>query len=105
MIMRRVLFCASIALGSIALPAAAAQLIVEVAPPAVRYEAVPAPREGYAWAPGYWRYENQRHEWAPGRWQEARPGSYWVPDTWEAREGRHYYQPGRWEDESKRVRR
>ena len=98
MFMRKALLCASIALCTIAMPAAAqVSFSIEMAPPAPRYEVVPAPREGYAWAPGVWRYEEQRPVWAPGKWQEARPGSYWVADRWEARDGRHYYEPGRWE--------
>ncbi|MEK7230846.1 MAG: YXWGXW repeat-containing protein [Pseudomonadota bacterium] len=72
-----------------------------VAPPAPRYEEVPAPRSGYAWAPGYWRWEGQRHVWAPGRWLEASPGSYWVADRWEPKNGRHYYEPGHWKQGAK----
>ena len=98
--MRNVLLCALLGVGSIAMPAAAQVSInITVAPPPLRYEVVPAPRVGYIWAPGYWRWEGQRHVWAPGRWQEARPGSYWVADRWETRNGRHYYEPGRWERE------
>jgi hypothetical protein len=95
---RNILLCAMLALGSVAMPAAAQISInIEFAPPAPRYEVVPAPRSGYTWAPGYWQWQDQRHVWATGRWVEERPGSYWVADRWEPRDGRHYYQPGRWE--------
>lgn len=95
---RSILLCAMLALGSVAMPAAAQISInIELAPPPLRYEVVPAPRSGYAWAPGYWQWEGQRHVWATGRWIAERPGSYWVADRWEPRDGRHYYQPGRWE--------
>ncbi len=107
MSMRNVLFCALIALGPVTLPAVAAVNInidIGVAPPAPRYEAVPAPRSGYAWAPGYWQWENERHVWAPGRWQAARPGSYWVADRWEPRDGRHYYAPGHWKQKAKKAK-
>ena len=103
MSMRKVLLCGLIALGSVAMPAAAQITInIGVAPPAPRYEVVPAPRSGYVWAPGYWRWQDQQHVWAKGRWLEARPGSYWVADRWEPRDGRHYYAPGRWERTSDR---
>lgn len=38
------------------------------AAPAPVYEVVPAPRVGYVWAPGAWRWENNRHVWHAGRW-------------------------------------
>lgn len=98
MSMRNVLLCAMIALGSAAMPAAAQiNINIGIAPPAPRYELIPAPRSGYVWAPGYWNWANERHVWRSGRWIEARPGSYWVADRWEPRDGRHYYNPGRWE--------
>ena len=104
MSMRHVLLCAFIALSPVAMPAAAQITInidLGVAPPAPRYEVVPAPRSGYAWAPGYWRWEQERHVWAQGRWIKARPGSYWVADRWEPRDGRHYYEPGHWKQKAK----
>jgi len=106
MVLRNVLLCTLLAVGSAAMPAAAQVTInIGVAPPAPLYEVVPAPRSGYAWAPGYWRWEGQRHVWAKGHWMEARPGSYWVADRWEPRDGRHYYEPGRWEHDSGRGER
>jgi hypothetical protein len=52
-------------------------------PPAPVYEVVPARRVGYVWAPGYWRWEHERHVWAPGRWVAERRGYHWVPDRWD----------------------
>ena len=69
-------------------PAAAQINITLGAPPAPQYELVPAPRPGYAWAPGYWNLENNQHVWAPGRWMEARADQHWTADRWESyREG------------------
>ena len=102
--MRNVLLCAVLGLAPVALPALAAVNInidIDVAPPAPRYEAVPAPRSGYVWAPGYWQWDGQRHVWARGRWVEARPGAEWVADRWEPRDGRHYYEPGHWKEKGK----
>jgi hypothetical protein len=97
MSMRNVLLCALIALSSAAFPAVAQiNINIGIAPPAPQYEVVPAPRSGYVWAPGYWRWEGQRHVWANGRWIEARPGSYWVADQWTSKDERHYYKAGHW---------
>ena len=104
MFMRIVLLCGLIALGPVAMPALAEiniNINLGVAPPAPRYEVVPAPRSGYVWAPGYWRWEDPRHVWAQGHWIDARPGSYWVADRWDARDGRHYYEPGHWKQGAK----
>ena len=70
-------------------------------PPPVRYEAVPAPRAGYVWAPGHWRLVNDQHAWVPGQWQQARAGYRYIPDSWERQtvSGRDQwrYQPSRWD--------
>jgi len=73
---------------------------VEIAPPPPRVEAVPRPRPGFIWTPGYWGWDHGRHVWVEGRWIEARPGQLWVPDRWvEYREqrGSHWHlEPGHW---------
>ncbi len=70
-------------------------------PPPVRYEAVPAARSGYVWAPGQWQLVNDQYVWTEGRWQQARPGYRYVPDNWErsSSNGRDQwrYQPSRWD--------
>jgi hypothetical protein len=97
MSMRNLLLCALIALSSVAMPASAQiNISIGAAPPPVRYEAVPAPRSGYVWAPGYWRWQDPRHVWTNGRWIEARPGHYWVADRWEPKDGHHHYKAGHW---------
>jgi hypothetical protein len=99
---RKTLLCASLALA-FALPAAAqtvtGSIFVDVAPPPARVEVVPAPRVGFVWAPGYWRWEApaRTHVWVEGRYVEERPGFRWIADRWVPRERRYYYEPGRWE--------
>ena len=70
-------------------------------PPPVRYEAVPAPRPGYVWAPGQWRLVNDQYVWYGGQWQQTRPGYRYVPDRWErySVNGREQwrYQESRWD--------
>jgi hypothetical protein len=102
MFMRKAVLCASFALGVIAIPASAQVGIgfsIGVAPPPPRYEVVPAPREGYYWAPGYWRWEEPRrtHVWVEGSWVESRPGHRWRQDRWVQRERVYYYEPGGYE--------
>lgn len=87
------------ALGSVAMPAAAhseVDFFVGVAPPAPRYEFVPAPRVGWVWAPGYWEWRHHRHVWIAGHWVRAWPGYAYAPSRWVEREGRYYYGPPAW---------
>ena len=76
------------AVGSAALPAAArtnVDFYVNIAPPPVYAEAVPVPRAGFVWVPGYWDWRYNRHYWVAGHWVRARPGHY-------------HYAPARWRD-------
>ena|SRR5438067_13921284 len=86
------------ALGSVSIPAAARTYVdfyVNVPPPAVPVEVVPAPRYGYVWVPGYWDWRYHRHYWVPGHWRHARHGYYYAPARWVERGGRWYYtRPG-----------
>ena len=82
--------------GAIALPAQA-ELIVTVAPPAPRYEAVPAPRRGYEWEAGHYRWNGHRHVWHSGVWVRSRHGYVYTAPRWEERDGRYVYQPRRWD--------
>jgi hypothetical protein len=64
--------------------ASAAEVVIYApgAPPAVRYEPVPAPRAGYVWDHGHWRYEHGHYVWIEGHWQAERVGYHWVPGHW-----------------------
>src|SRR5438093_200853 len=55
-----------------ALAQASMNLSIGAPGPAYYYEPVPAPRVGYVWAPGYWRWEHDRHVWYHGRWDHDR---------------------------------
>ena len=63
---------------------------IDIAPPAPRYEVVPAPRAGYVWAPGHWQWDGRHHVWTAGRWEVSRPGYRFVEPRWE-----RYYEGGR----------
>jgi hypothetical protein len=82
-------------------PAEAQVSIAIGAPPPPRYEAVPAPRAGYVWAPGHYTLVHDQYVWRPGQWLIARPGYRYVPSAWERAyvSGREQwrYAPSRWD--------
>ena len=67
------------------------------APPPVRYEAVPAPRRGYVWAPGYWEPRGHRHVWRAGHWVQNRPGYMYRQPVWVQHGNRWDYRASRWD--------
>ena len=82
--------------GTVAVPATAKVIYVEVAPPAVREEAMPAPRRGHVWAPGHWGWRGHRHVWVSGHWVRARPGYRYYAPSWREHRGRWALERGRW---------
>lgn len=70
---------------------------VDVAPPPLRVEEVPAARPGYVWAPGFWEWRGGQHVWVGGRWIGERHGYHWVPDRWEQRGPHWHHYAGHWE--------
>jgi hypothetical protein len=99
---KRKLLLAALAVSSIGVipfTASAASIIVTEAPPAPRYEVVPAERHGYVWAPGYWDYRHGHYVWTRGHWVREHRGMYWHPHRWEQRDGRWVMEGGRWDRE------
>ena len=87
-----------LALSAVTAPAMAQiNIHINVGPPPMQYEAVPVMAPGYAWAPGYWAWNGDRHVWVRGRVILERVGYRWSPDRWEQREQIYYRHPGRWE--------
>ncbi len=97
--------------GSVALPALAATLFlgltapafaaigvdIQIAPPPPPPNIViPAPRVGFVWAPGYWRWDGHQHVWVDGRWLRAHPGRHWVPEHWVEHHGHYRFVAGHW---------
>jgi len=72
-------------------------LTIGTPPPAPVYEVVPAPRVGYAWAPGFWHWEGSRHVWHAGYWMPERRGYNWVPDRWAQVHGGWHHEQGHWD--------
>lgn len=72
-------------------------VMVQPAPPAPMYEAVPAPREGFIWAPGHYVWDGGRYLWRPGEWVASRPGWAWQAARWEQRsDGSWHLVSGGW---------
>jgi hypothetical protein len=84
------------ALGVTALPALADVVVVETAPPPTVYEAAPAPREGYVWAPGHHVYRDSKYVWTGGRWERARTGYRYVAPRWVEEGGKWRYDDEQW---------
>jgi hypothetical protein len=88
------------AAGTVAAPTIASAGIsidVDVAPPPLRVEAVPEPRVGFVWAPGYWAWRGNAHVWVPGRYIRERRGFHWVPAHWDQVGPHWHHVPGHWE--------
>ena len=81
-------------LSAAALPAAA-QLYVQIAPPAPIVETVPAaPGSGYVWVNGHYNWSGNRYVWVgghyerhggrycDGHWRHNARGYYWVAGHW-----------------------
>ena len=83
--------------GDIAVNLGNFSIDIDFGPPPPRYEAVPPPRHGHVWAPGYWQAVGHHHEWVPGHWIEARPDHAWIADRWTPVDHRWRYEPGHWE--------
>ncbi|MEJ0010365.1 MAG: YXWGXW repeat-containing protein [Alphaproteobacteria bacterium] len=92
------LIMTTVLVGALAAPAFADSFDIDigVAPPAPRYEAVPAPRPGYTWAAGYWGWDDGRHVWHEGRWVAERPGYRWVNDKWTHHGNQWGHSAGHW---------
>ena len=90
--------------GSFAVPVYAERfsIDVETAPPAPRYEQLPA-REGYIVTPGYYRYDTERreHTWVKGDYQAERRGEHFIAPEWREQNGRYLFNEGRWEKDNK----
>ena len=86
------------AIGAVATPlTSVAQIYLQIAPPAPRYEVVPAPREGYVWSNGHWGYDGRQHSWTEGSWQASRPGYSYYQPRWVENNGRWGYEASRWD--------
>ena len=94
---------AVVALAASALPAAAQVSVnihvpglIQVAPPAPRYEPMPGPRAGQVWVPGRWQWNERAYVWRTGFWQAARPDYAYAPGRWVQADGGWRWMEGNW---------
>jgi hypothetical protein len=99
MSIRKTLLAIAMATSACAVPAISqAETYVVVTPPGTAYtpapiyERIPAAREGYVWAPGYWSRDGDRQVWISGRWVYDR--DYYVRRDRTRDEERHWWR--RW---------
>jgi hypothetical protein len=100
---RRSLIAAGAAFLGFALarPVDAAELVVVLRPPAMRYEPLPPPPAGpprsWVWLPGHWVWNGRGYVWVPG-YYVRRPPRYagWVPGHWAPRHGGWIWVDGYW---------
>lgn len=64
-------------------------------PPPPMLEQV-APRPGYLWAHGYWRWNGRDFVAVPGHWEPVRPGYRYVNPHWEHRPDGWHWRVGVW---------
>lgn len=69
---------------------------IGTAPPPLRYEVIPAPRQGYIWAPGYWDWNGHDHVWRNGHWEHARSGYVYRRPEWREDHGKWKLNKGGW---------
>lgn len=96
--MKKLLIAAIVAssLGSVALPALSADIIIRNGPPPMKVERVPAARHGYAWVPGYWDWKGRGYVWVKGTYVRERPGYVYRAPVWEQHDGRWQKSGGDW---------
>lgn len=96
----KLLLASAIALagtGAVGVVQAATVIYADIAPPALRVETAPAPREGYTWAPGYWGWHHHKYTWVEGRYVHDRHGYHYRPARWEQDGNRWRYYEGGWD--------
>ena len=82
--------------GGVATSVTAANVVVQVAPPALRAEVMPPPRRGYVWVAGHWEWRNRHHQWVKGTWIRERRGYMYNQPAWVERDGRWNMNRGGW---------
>lgn len=71
-------------------------IVIGNPPPPPRYEAVPRPRAGYVWAPGFWNWNGRDHDWRSGHWERARAGQVYNLPQWVQADNGWRLQEGGW---------
>jgi hypothetical protein len=109
MTMQRKTLIAAAAFAALSgLGAAAQAQVITIAPPAPRYEVVPAPIPGRVWTPGHWEWRHGQYVWDAGHWVVARNGYEYREPRWVQRADGSWVMVGntwehrRWEEREAR---
>ena len=96
--MFRSVICGLLLGASLTISAAAADVVVRIAPPRPVVERrVVAPGRGYVWVSGFHRWDGREYVWVPGRWElPPRQRAHWVPGRWVHRHGGWVFVEGHW---------
>ena len=81
--------------GPVYAPGPAYEVVAPQPPPPMFVENV-APRPGYIWANGYWRWDGRRYIAARGHWEPMRAGYRYVHPHWEQRRDGWHWRAGVW---------
>jgi len=57
-------------------------VVASAALPPRKKEAIPSPREGVIWSPGYWKLNDKWFSWCGGHWELSRPNQLYVAPHW-----------------------
>jgi hypothetical protein len=84
--------------GAMIFSAAAADIVVRIAPPRVVIEKrTPSPGRTYVWTSGYDRWDGNAYSWNAGTWQQPpRPGAHWVAHRWNHQKDGWVFAEGHW---------
>ncbi len=99
---RNTLAAASIALLALCAVSAPVQagttatLVIQTAPPPLRYEVLPPARPGKVWVPGHWEWRGDQYVWVNGYWIKSRPGYVYSPPVWVEINGQWHWRQGGW---------
>jgi len=79
------------------LAAAQEEVEIDLAPPPVRVEVIPAaPSPRHFWIHGYYGWYRGAHVWYPGRYELNRTGWSWSEARWALVGRRWHFYPGHW---------
>lgn len=94
---RQDLWSAALLAGALTFASAHAQYVRLPPPGPVAEHPDRAPGQGYAWVPGYQRWDGHGYVWERGRWVvPPRPGAHWVPGRWLPSPRGWHWMPGHW---------
>jgi hypothetical protein len=84
--------------GALAFSAAAADVVIRVAPPhAIVERRGPAPSRNHVWVSGYHRWDGNAYAWTPGRWEQpSQPRRRWVAHRYVHQKGGWVLVEGHW---------